>query len=163
MVLLVGLQLVASGVGEHGLEHVWWLAGLVRWGVHEGCGSRSGLRLGVLLLLLLHLGRLAGIWDLRALLWLLLELHLGVGRHLRVRGDVLAVRGVLGSEGVLAIWISPSVVDDRTQVVMVMEVGVHLLGASSPSAAPAAANSSLVPLLLLMVVLLLLMLLLLLE
>lgn len=66
VVLLVGLQLVASGVGEHRLEHVRRLSGLVGWGIHDGCGS-CRLRLGVLLLLL-HLGRLAGIRDLGALL-----------------------------------------------------------------------------------------------
>lgn len=89
-----------------------------------------------------------------------------MGRHLGMRGDVLAMRGVLWSKGVLAVWISPPIVDDRTQVVMVMEVGVHLLGTTSPSTGSAAANGSLIPLLLLlllMVVLLLMLLLLLLE
>lgn len=47
MVLLVGLQLVAGGVGQHRLEHVRWLTGLISGRVHEGRGS---LGLGMLLL-----------------------------------------------------------------------------------------------------------------
>lgn len=44
---------------------------------------------------------------------------------------------------------------------MVMEVGVHLLSAASPTAAPAASHGPLVPLLLLLLMVVLLMLLLL--
>lgn len=78
MVLLVRLKLVASGVGQHGLEQVRRLAGLVSGGVHQG---RSGLRLGMLLLNLWCFPRVR---DLRALLGLLLQLHLGVRRYLRM-------------------------------------------------------------------------------
>lgn len=78
MVLLVGLELVASGVGQHGLEQMGRLTGLVSGRVHEG---RSGLRLGMLLLNLWCFPRVG---DFRALLGLLLELHLGVRRYLRM-------------------------------------------------------------------------------
>lgn len=66
----------------------------------------------------------------------------------------------------LTVWVTPPVVDYRAQVVMVMEMGVHLFSTASPSTAPAASNRPLIPLLLLllllMVVLLLLLMLLLL-
>lgn len=76
VVLLVWLKFVAGGVGQHGLEQVWWLTGLVSGRVHEG---GSSLRLGVLLL---NFRCFPGIGDFGALLWLLLELHLGVGWNL---------------------------------------------------------------------------------
>lgn len=107
VVLLMGLQLVAGGVGQHRLEQVRRLAGLVGGGVHEGGG---GLRLGMLLL---DFRRFPRVWDLRALLRLLLELHLGVGCYLRVRGHVLTMGGVLGGEGVLTVRVATPVVDDR--------------------------------------------------
>lgn len=69
---------------------------------------------------------------------------------------------MLGGKGV---WVAPPIVDYRAEVVMVMEVGVHLFRAASPTTAPAASNRPLIPLLLLlllMVVLLLLLLLMLL-
>lgn len=87
MVLLVGLELVASGVGQHGLEQVGRLPGLVSGRVHEG--RRRSLRLGMLLLL--NLGGFPWVRDFRALLGLLLELHLGVRRYLRMRRHVLTV------------------------------------------------------------------------
>lgn len=78
VVLLVRLQLVAGGVGQHGLEQVWRLAGLVSGRVHEG---RSSLRLRMLLL---DFRGFPGIRDFGTLLRLLLKLHLGVGRYLRM-------------------------------------------------------------------------------
>lgn len=78
VVLLMRLQLVAGGVGQHGLEQVWWLTGLIGGRVHEG---GSSLRLGMLLLDFRCFPRVR---DFSALLWLLLELHLGMGRHLGV-------------------------------------------------------------------------------
>lgn len=47
VVLLMRLQFVAGGVGQHRLQQVWRLAGLIGGRVHEG---RSRLRLRVLLL-----------------------------------------------------------------------------------------------------------------
>lgn len=76
MVLLMRLQFVAGGVRQHRLKQVRWLTGLIGGRVHEGGGS---LRLGMLLL---DFRRFPGIRDFGALLWLLLELHLGVGRYL---------------------------------------------------------------------------------
>lgn len=76
VVLRMRLQLVAGGVGEHGLEQVWRLTGLISRRVHEG---RSTLGLGMLLLDLRCFPRIR---DFRALLWLLLELHLSVGGYL---------------------------------------------------------------------------------
>lgn len=78
MVLLVGFKLVASGVGQHRLEQVGWLTGLVSGRVHEG---RSRLRLGMLLLDLRCFPRVR---DFRPFLGLLLELHLGVRWYLRM-------------------------------------------------------------------------------
>lgn len=85
VVLRMRLQFVAGGVGQHRLEQVWRLTGLIGGRVHEGGGS---LRLGVLLL---DLRRFPRVRDFGTLLRLLLELHLGVGRYLRVRGHVLTM------------------------------------------------------------------------
>lgn len=63
-------------------------------------------------MLLLDFRRFPGVGDFRTLLRLLLELHLGVGRYLCVRGHVLTMRGVLGSKGVLGVRITPPVMDN---------------------------------------------------
>lgn len=76
LMLLMWLQFVAGGVGQHRLEQVWRLTGLIGGRVHEGGTS---LRLGMLLL---DFWRFPRIRDFGALLWLLLQLHLGVGRYL---------------------------------------------------------------------------------
>lgn len=68
---------------------------------------------------------------------------------------------MLGSEGVLSVWVAPAIVDYGAQVIMVMEVGVYLFSTASPTAAPAASHGALVPLLLLLLMVVLLMLLLL--
>lgn len=60
----------------------------------------------------------------------------------------------------LTVRVTPPVVDYRAQVVVVMEMGVHLFSAASPSAAPAASNRPLIPLLLLLLLLLMVVLLL---
>lgn len=78
VVLLMGLEFVAGGVRQHRLEQVRRLTGLISRRVHEG-GSSLGLGM-----LLLDFRGFPGIWDFSPLLWLLLELHLGVGRYLRV-------------------------------------------------------------------------------
>lgn len=61
----------------------------------------------------------------------------------------------------LGVQIAPPIVDYRAQVVMVMEMGVHLLSTASPPTAPAASNRPLISLLLLLLMMVLLMLLLL--
>lgn len=155
VVRLMGLQLVAGGVRQHRLEQVRRLAGLIRRGVHEGHGG-----LGLRVLLLLQLRRFPRIRDLGALLGLLLQLHL-VGGHLGMRRHVLAVRGVLGGEGVLGVRVAAAVVDNGAKAVVVVEVRVHLLGAASSVAVSAAPDGPVAPLLLrlrLMMVLMLLLL-----
>lgn len=116
--------------------------------------------MGLRVLLLLQLRRFPRIWDFRTLLRLLLELHL-VRRHLRMRGHVLTVRGVLGGKRVLVVGVAPAVVDNRTEAVVMMEVRVHLLGAASSIAVSAAPNRSVAPLLRLLRLMMVLMLLLL--
>lgn len=83
VLLLMRLQFVAGGVGQHRLEQVGRLTGLVGGRVHEGGGSLG--------MLLLDFRRFPRIRNLSALLRLLLELHLGVGRDLRVRGNKLTM------------------------------------------------------------------------
>lgn len=78
VVLWMGLHLVAGGVRQHRLEQMWWLTRLIGGRVHQG---RSSLRLGMLLL---DLRCFPWIRDFCMLLWLLLELHLGVWWYLRV-------------------------------------------------------------------------------
>lgn len=75
VLLLMRLQLVARGVGQHRLEQVRRLTGLVGRRVHQGL--TLGLRM-----LLLEFGSFPRIWDFGALLRLLLEVDLGVRGHL---------------------------------------------------------------------------------
>lgn len=65
---------------------------------------------------------------------------------------------MLGTKGVLAVGITSAIVDNRTKVVMVMEVGVHLLSTASSTAASAATNRPLVSLLLWLLLVVMLML-----
>lgn len=56
VVLLMRLQFIACGVGQHRLEQVRWLAGLVGRRVHQGLSL--GLRM-----LLLELWSFSRVWD----------------------------------------------------------------------------------------------------
>lgn len=75
---------------------------------------------------------------------------------------MLIVRGVLGPKRVLGVGVTATIVDNRVQALVMMEVRVHLFITASPSTAPTAAHRSLTPLLLLLLLLLLVMVLLLL-
>lgn len=61
------------------------------------------------MLLLLDLGGLAWVHQLRALLWLLLRVHVSEGLKVGMGGGVLLLRvgGVLGAQGV---WVATAVV-----------------------------------------------------
>lgn len=78
VVLRVRLQLVSGGVGQHGLEQVRRLTGLISGRVHEG---HSGWSLGMLLLDFWCFPREG---DFSPILWLLLKLHLSVWGYLTV-------------------------------------------------------------------------------
>lgn len=73
---------------------------------------------------------------------------------------MLIVRGVLGTERVLGVGVSATIVDDGVQALVMMEMRVHLFITASPSTAPAAAHRPFTPLLLLLLVMVLLLLLL---